>query len=570
MIVHGRDIVDGGPLDCDICIAGAGPAGITLACELEASGLSIILLEAGDSRFSPAAQAGLEGEVAPGNPHTPPTMYRRRVLGGASSIWGGRCVPLDPIDLEPRDYVGLSGWPISWDVLRACYDRAQPYFDAGAFDYEVAGALGPGAPPTISGFDDPDILTDQIERFSPPTDFGKRYAGQLHSARNIRVVTGAEALRVTTQGAAVTAVEAAVGDQRLTVRARRFVLAMGGLEIPRLLMNSDATARGGLGNEGGALGRYYMCHLENTLGRLQLIPPKRPITLHFERSLDGAYVRRKFILSAAAQRREGLLNTAFRLHYPPIADPSHGSGVLSAVYLAKDSVLPEYRRKLATIEIANRDRLRRDARFWAAHGMNVVLRAPDVAWFGIDWIRRRTLARRKLPFVVIRSRDGGYPLDFNAEQIPNPDSRVRLGDTVDRHGLRRLLVDWRAAAQDFDSLLGSLRVARDSFARSGVARLDFDEAQIADIISGSTPVGGHHIGAARMAVDPRDGVVDANCAVHGFQNLYCAGAAVFPTSGHANPTLTIVALAIRLADHLKADARRDGAAQTRLTQGASL
>ncbi len=556
VILRSAEIEDGATLAADLCIVGAGPAGISIACEMLGSGLSVILLEAGRRSFAKLVQEGLAGEVEAGSPHSPPDMFRRRVLGGASSIWGGRCVPLDPIDLERRDYVPYSGWPIHWPELEQYYWRAQGYFEAGDFDYSVASSLGSGAPETIQGFRHPDILTDRLERFSPPTDFGRRFGRILAELPDIVLLLETEALRLVAPDAAprirVTTLEAVCAGKRLDIRAERYVVAAGGLETPRLLMLSDPSRRGGLGNDGGALGRYYMCHLENTLGRLQLLPKERPVSLHFEQLSDGVYTRRKLALSAEAQRRESLLNMAFRLHYPPISDPSHRSGILSSVYLLKDSVLPEYRRKLATIEIAKRDTLHRDARFWLAHGVNVLRDLPAVSWFCVDWSRRRVLARRKLPFVVVDSRAGVYPFDVNAEQIPTSDSRVMLADHSDRHGRRMLKVDWRVTSQDTDSLMRSMRLLQRDFAASGVARLDFEDG-LEDAVVASTPVGGHHIGTARMSESPREGVVDPNGAVHGVANLFCAGSAVFPTCGHANPTLTLVALAVRLADHLKAD-----------------
>ncbi|HWX46534.1 MAG TPA: GMC family oxidoreductase [Roseomonas sp.] len=561
MILDALSLAPGTSLEADLCIVGGGAAGLSLACALEGSGLSVLLLEAGGRKFDAAAQGGLNGEVAEGSIHSPPHMYRRRVLGGATSIWGGRCVPFDPIDLERRDWVPQSGWPIGWEALSAYYPAAQQYFEAGAYAYDVPEALGPGAPPTIEGFDDPDITASRIERFSRPTDFGKANSARLAASTQVRVLLNAHAVRLVAENGPVEVLEGASAPGRgFTVRARRYVLATGGLEVPRLLMASDPSRRGGLGNEGGALGRYYMCHAENTLGRLRLLPANRPIALDFEVTPDGIYVRRKFGLSDAAQRREGLLNTIFRLHYPLIADPAHGSGVLSAMYLVKDAILPEYRRKLATIEIANRGKMQRDSRFWLAHMANVLRDSPGVLNFGQKWLRKRTFASRKLPFVVVRSRDGSYPLDVNAEQVPNPESRVTLGRETDAFGLPRLRVDWRLHPADVDSLVRSMKLARAAFARSGVAQLDFDDATIEDEVRASTPVGGHHIGTARMSETPRDGVVNADCAVHGVPNLYIASSAVFPTCSHANPTLTIVAMALRLADHLKARAAEDGAA----------
>ena len=552
MILDARSIPPSETLRCDVCIVGAGAAGITVACELEQSGLDVILLEAGGLKYDAALQEGLDGTVADGSIHSPPSMYRRHVAGGATTIWGGRCVPLDPIDLMQRDYVPHSGWPIDWRELEDFYPRAMAYCEAGHYAFQVRDALGTSARATVEGFDDPDLLTAQLERFSLPTDFGKTYLDRLKVAPRIRVVVRAKAIRLNETGGRIIGLDCESAPGRcLKVVASDYVLTLGGLETTRLLVVSDRTRRGGLGNDGDALGRFYMCHIENTLGTLRFEPAGRRIALHFERSLDGVYVRRKFTVSAAAQQRERVLNTAARLHYPLIADPSHRNGVLSMMYLVKDAIIPEYRRKLATIEIQNRDRLTRDGAFWASHMANVGLDALNVARFGIDWLRRRTFARRKLPFVVVTSRNASYPLDVNAEQVPDRRNAITLADTRDAHGIQRLVVNWRLTPQDIDSMVRTLHLARASFARSGCGFLEFDDDTISEQVSASTPVGGHHLGTARMSNAPAEGVVDRHCAVHGVANLHLAGGAVFPTCGHANPTLTIVALSIRLAERLR-------------------
>ncbi|WP_419898819.1 GMC oxidoreductase [Roseomonas sp. USHLN139] len=555
MIIDARSLPQGQVLQADLCIVGGGAAGLTVAQSLLGSGLSIIVLEAGGRRFEPAAQEGLQGAVAEGSPHPTPDLYRRRMLGGATSIWGGRCVPLDPIDLERRAWVENSGWPIGWEELQRHYPAALAACDAGSWGPTVAEALGEAAPPSIAGFAHPDILSDGLERFSRPTDFGRAAHDRLAAAPEVQLLLHAQALKLVAPRGPVERLEAASAPGRsFTIRARRYVLAGGGLEVPRLLMASDGSRRGGLGNEGGALGRFYMCHVENTLGLLRFDPVKRPVALHFETTAEGIYVRRRFAVAAEAQRREGLMNTIFRLHYPLIADPSHGSGVLSAMYLVKDLIIPEYRRKLAAVERAERGRMTRDAGFWARHLGNLLRDAPGVAHFGQDWIRRRILASRKLPFVVMPSRAGAYPLDINAEQVPDADNRVTLTDQRDAHGMPRLSVDWRLKRADIDSLTRSMLLIRDAFAQSGCATLELDTATLEQAVAASTPVGGHHIGTTRMASSPREGVVDADCAVHGAPNLFVASASVFPSCGHANPTLTVVALALRLAAHLRATA----------------
>lgn len=538
-------------INCDVCIVGSGAAGMTIACELEGSDIDVVLLDAGGTKYDAELQETLRGEVAEGSVHYPPDMYRRRILGGATTIWGGRCVPLSPIDLEHRDYVPYSGWPISWDELERYYPAAQTYCEAGHYAYDVVRALGDAAHATISDFAEVDVEASQIERFSPPTDFGRTYWERIARSGNVRVLLHAKAIRLQEAGRIIAKLEAeGGGTRRLTVHARHYVLAMGGLETPRLLMTSDVTRRGGIGNDGGALGRFYMCHMENTFGLLRLCPQTRPVMFGIERAPEGVYVCRKFTISAAAQRREKLLNTTARPDHPLISDPKHRNGVLSAMYLAKGTTNSEYRRKLAIIEIARRDTLLRDYQFWAAHLTNIGLDGVTVARFGIDWLRQRTFARRKLPFVAYQSPDGTYPLDVNAEQIPDPANAVTLSSTYGPDGLRQIRVNWRPTDQDVDSLFRTTKLMSAAFAQTDCGTLEFDEAELMSAIRSSTPVGGHHIGTARMANCPAYGVVDRHCKVYGLENLHLAGSAVFPTCGHANPTLTIVALSIRLSERL--------------------
>ncbi len=556
MMIDARQLAPGVHLEAEVCVVGAGAAGITVAHELVLAGRDVLLLEAGDFRYRTATNEAMRGSVAEGSRHAPPHMYRRWIVGGATSIWGGRCVPLDSIDVERRSWVSNSGWPISWSTLDAYYRRAHPYLEVGCYEYQVAGALGLNAPETIFGLQDPDIDATLVERFSPPTHFGRAYRAWLKDARQIRLVTGAMTTAIEAASGSVHAVHAAAAPGRgIRISAQRYVLAVGGIETVRLLMHSDVEGRGGLGNQGGHLGRNYMCHIEAMLGELRLLPYNRPIALHFERTGGGVYVRRKLVLSEAAQRRIQLLNTAFRLHHPLIADATHCSGILSAMYLVKDALLPEYRRKLTVLEIAGRDRVVRDARFWLSHVKNVALDSPDVIRFSIDWAFRRIFARRKLPFVVIESRLGCYPIEVNAEQVPNPLSRITLSADRDAYGIPRPHVDWRITEQDRESLRDSVFTLQKAVARTGIGRVQISDDKLDSGIATATPIGGHHIGTARMAASARDGVVDTDCRVHGMANLFVASSAVFPTCGHANPTLTILALAVRLADHLHRDLR---------------
>jgi choline dehydrogenase-like flavoprotein len=168
------------------------------------------------------------------------------------------------------------------------------------------------------------------------------------------------------------------------------------------------------------------------------------------------------------------------------------------------------------------------------------------------------LAQRKFPSVIIRPRANLFSLDFHGEQVPNRASRIRLAEARDRLDMPQVQIDWRYAEQDVRTVGKGFDLLRDDIAQSGAGELCLgpDETDFESVVRRDGAYGGHHIGTARMGSSPTMGVVDADCRVMGINNLYIAGSAVFPTSSQANPTLTIVALAIRLARHLRADAAR--------------
>lgn len=534
-----------GELAADVCIVGAGAAGIALACELDGSGRSVLLVDAGGFRPDLAWSNELYAGSADA-PHPAPTEFRRIGFGGTTGIWGGRCVPFDPIDFERRDWLPGSGWPIGYDEVARHYARALAYCDAGEFDFSVGGSL-PGAPPTIPGAVDAGVLrADRIERYSLPTDFGKRYRERLARSQDVRVLPEARCVAIVREPGAqrVAAIEVADRAQRRRrVVARRFVLATGGIETVRLLLASDPEGPG-LGNRSDKLGRYYACHFENVIGRV--VPAGARLPFHFERTRDGVYCRRKLQFAEGAQREHRLLNSAFRLHFPDYSDASHGSAVMSAIYLAKSLLLPEYQ---AILQHGSHEQL---ASPRGAHLRNVLAGMPQLVRFSFQMLFGRVLAQRKLPYTLEPNADGSFPLEFNCEQTPLESSRITLGEGRDAGGLPRVHVQWRLAPEDVAAAQRGFLLLRDALGRTGTCTLQFDEASLAERLRHSVPLGGHHIGCARMAASAAQGVVDADCALFELPNLHVASSAVFPTASHANPTLTIVALAMRLADRLKA------------------
>ena len=548
MLLDAAELDPGTLLQADICIVGAGAAGITLALQFADTQTQVLLLEAGGWDEEPATQALYDGELAPGTRHPPPIRYRRRQFGGSTAIWGGRCVPFDPIDFEQRPWVPDSGWPIPYEAVAGHYGQAAALCEAGDAHFHA----GHGWPDILQGFAGADFAADTLERFSCPTNFARRYAARLRAAANIRVVLHANVTQVRTcpDGGAVAGLAAAslattsVAGRRFEVSAETYVLAAGGLETTRLLLASRDYHAAGIGNAHDQLGRHYMCHLAGTLGALR---PHVAVHHGYTLAEDGAYCRRRFTLRPDAQRRLRTGNFTARLHHPRIGDPSHRSGALSALYLAAPLITPEY----AT-------RLQDGGRGLAAHLAHAgnIARAPvQTARFLLHLLGRRMLADRKFPSIIVAPPSGCFSLDVHAEQLPNPDSRVTLGSGTDALGMPPLRVDWRHLPTDIDTVRLSLRALSADLARTGAATLDYDEAAVEELMLRDGAYGGHHIGTARMSASPREGVVDGDCLVHGMRNLFVAGSAVFPTSGQANPTLTIVALALRLAEHLKESKR---------------
>jgi choline dehydrogenase-like flavoprotein len=546
VIVDADAIEPGAYLWADVCIVGGGAAGVSLALALTGQGLRIVLLESGKLRGHAATQALYAGEVADDRLHSPPDKYRQRRMGGSTVTWGGRCVPFDPIDFETRSQVPYSGWPISYDDLLPFYPEANALAEAGRFSYDADEALGPCAPPMIRGFDSALVRTNSLERFSCPTDFGRRYARRLQLATDVKVLLGANctAIRLEAGGMNVDELEVrTLAGRQFRVVVRSAVLATGGLETARLLLASRDVASAGIGNEHDVVGRYYMCHIAGNVGTLRLKGSTNDVRHGYEVTPEGIYCRRRLAVAAGEQRRRGLANAVARLHFPRITDPRHRNGVLSGLFLTRRLISYEYGKRL-------NDGTQATAALYARHLLNVVADPFDTSAFLAHWVVRRTLAARKFPSVILRNRTNCFSLEMHGEQVPRPDSRVTLTRKMDALGMPQLRVDWRYSRGDIESVRRTLELLAQEFERSGVGHLEVDGDTLEEDLLRFGAYGGHHIGTARMGTDARTSVVDADCRVHSVKNLYVAGSAVFPTSSQANPTLTLIALSLRLGRHL--------------------
>jgi choline dehydrogenase-like flavoprotein len=547
VILDTQDLPDADLLYSSVCIVGAGAAGISLALEFCGTTTDVLLLESGGLKPEKETQSLYAGSVANERLHSAPDRYRQRRFGGTTTIWGGRCVPFDGIDFESRDYVPNSGWPIAPDALELFYPKANQLCEVGPFAYRTEDAFTVAPKPMLEGFHSSLFSTNTLERISCPTDFGRRYGYRLDSAANVRVLLHANVTHIKLNSAGDRVEELAIrtlAGKSCTIKATHFVLAVGGLEVPRLLLANRDVQPHGIGNQFDVVGRYYMCHLAGTIGRIQIGGSLDNVYHGYDISDEGVYCRRRLALRPEAQRQRRLGNFIARLHHPRITDPAHKNAVLSSLYLAKFLIPYEYARRLYGDDAGHFGK-------WFKHLANVVTGPAEVAKFAWHMLSDRAFAERKFPSIIIKSKANLFSLDFHSEQVPNPSSRVTLDTNADPFGVPRISIDWRHSDADLATVSGSLALLAQEFRRLQIGTFDYDPATVELEMTRYGAYGGHHIGTVRMGLDPKTSAVDPNCGVHGIQNLYIAGACVFPTSSQANPTLTVIALALRLAEHIK-------------------
>ncbi|WP_066737826.1 FAD-dependent oxidoreductase [Cupriavidus sp. D384] len=543
-------------LQTQVCVIGSGPAGIACALELARRRIDVILVEAGGTDHLPEAQAMCDAEIVDPRRHAPMHDAVRRALGGTSWLWGGRCLPFDPIDFEPRDHVPDVGWPVSYAEIAPWYRIACEYANCGRPTFTLAELEAPSArQPLTNTFQPGAVIASDLERWSGEPNFARRYAEALRTSPHVRLLLDATCVAIdlmpgSEQIRSVGVVTGLCGDTRLRIRADRYVLACGGLESTRLLLNANLQHNDQLGNRGGMLGCHYMGHVSGKIASVRLHADPARTVWHFERDAQGFYARRRLTVPAEMQHRHGLLNTAMWLDNPPLADPRHGNGLLSMAYLALRT--PGLSRLLAAPAIARLTTAGGPPDALTAHLRNVARALPKIAAFVPPFAYRHYLARPRLPGFMLQSPTNLYALHYHAEQLPHRASRVTLADSADRHGMRRLKVDLRFQRADAESVVRGHALLDRHLRDTGAGQLDYwtPASERVDAVLAIAADGFHQIGTARMAADWRRGVVNRDCRVFGTRNLYVASSAVFPTSSQANPTLTILALAARLAHHL--------------------
>jgi choline dehydrogenase-like flavoprotein len=553
MIDDARQIPASEVLEADICILGGGAAGICLAREFIGTTDSVLLLPGGGPNQTASGLDLYRGAVDPPGSHEPLEENRLRMWGGTTTVWGGRCVPFDPIDFAERPWIPHSGWPITHEEILPYLERANRVSEAGPAEFDAREVFPGTQAEIIHGFDSPAIQSWPLERWSVPTDYSKRYHQDFSSAPNVRVLMHAHGLRLypDASGDKIEFVEAACKPGKIfSIRAKTFILACGALETARLLLASNTKFPAGIGNENDLVGRFYQSHLFGVCGSLTLNKPTENFIYDFEKDDDGVYCRRRFWLSPEFQEKLQTNNVVGFFFRNITAGSEHRNGMVSLVMLVKTILggAKKGPRRLLCILKTQREDLLNHAKIVLQDGFSI---APQVAAV----IYTRFFQKRRLPMILPPQKNNHFPLFFQTEHAPNYQSRVILDPSQqDEFGLPRLKAQIRFSPIDHHTVRTFIRTFADRVEETGLGEFSLSKDDLAFLENpNSRPFNSnsHNIGTTRMSQDPSAGVVDPNCRVHSTQNLYIASSSVFPTSSHANPTLMIIALAIRLADHLK-------------------
>ena len=508
MHIDARELPANSIIEGDVCIVGAGAAGISIALDWIGSDHKVILLEGGGFEYDDKVQDLYAGKTT-GQHYFPLKSARLHYFGGTTGHWAGFCSTFDEIDFEKRDWIPHSGWPIKRADLDPFYKRAHTNVELGPYQYDWK-YWQQQDPQLQSVLKDESVVWNKVWQFNN-TRFGTKYRDAIVNAKNVHLYTYANLVDITANENVSAIKQVTVKNytgKQHTVKAKHFILACCSVQNARILLSANKQAPKGLGNDHDNVGRYFMEHLEIKSAELWLSRPD-PLKLY---AWDfGKKMRCELAITKEQQAKNKILN---------------GTASLIPLSMAK-KVKP-------IIDVWNSDNPQKN-------NDKMMEEYSDAG---------KEVRNAKADDKIFRS----YELFTRIEQAPNPDSRITLDKEKDVLGMPRANLHWVLTPLEKHSIRKIYELIGQQIGKSGAGRVKlmeylWDEKDTA--WPAFTGGGWHHMGTTRMSDDPANGVVDANCKVHGIANLHIAGASCYATAAAPNPTLTVIALSLRLSDHLK-------------------
>ena len=513
MLIDGRQIAKGTTLKTDVCIVGTGAAGLTLAQELDRASFSVLLLESGGLTSESTVQSLADGTTEK-DPY-PFMESRSRQFGGTTTRWSGVCIPLDASDFQYRSWLPYSGWSFDLSHLQPYYQRARTIFGLPPSDYPIE---------KTSPFCQQPLETKQMQ-FSNPLDLGSKYREQITRSQNITLITYSNVTELIPDATEKTIVKLKIKgfkEHEFSVEPKTVILATGGIENARLLLASNSHNPKGLGNNRDLVGRFFMEHYLKTGGVFSL-KQQRQNALFFTDGnlLDRTHIQGTLGLTDELRMQKQLLNIYLRFYRYSILEDAQA--VIAAKQLPAALTQEKDLKKVGSLaQKIVKDNLTTLPRYISWHFWNKLSKKARFDYVRVQgWI----------------------------EQEPDPENRVTLSKEKDYLGQPKAHLTLRFSDRVWHSVEQSLEQFDLALQQQGFGSLEYNSDRIKHLTS-YDKIGLHHMGTTRMHDDPNQGVVDANCKVHDLANLYIAGSSVFPTGGAANPTFTIAALSLRLADHI--------------------
>lgn len=523
MILDFERCVDVQSYAADVCIVGSGAAGLTIAAQFSTTSQTVLILEAGGLAYEPETQSIYDSDVI-GNRHVGVHTGRARIFGGTTTLWGGQALRMDADEFEAKNWIAHSGWPISRRELDPYYDRAEQQLSIGPdIAYETLCTMFKVQPAPFNQ----ETMGIACSRWTSRPNFARKFLDELAQSNHITILLHANATEVVVgeDGSAVRSVTfSTLGGKRGSATAKAVVLCAGGIEIPRLLLASDRVHSAGVGNSRDLVGRFFQDHLHIAYGNLITVDPRRVTELFHSFYWRGVKYAPKIIPSRARRTMDRMLSIHGEVLFEAAPDSAFVAGkqLMNSLLGRSVSQRPPTAVLLRRIAADPFEALR------LAYRLHVKHRIGDSA--------KRTMR-----------------IAAQCETAPDPNSRVKLAVARDRLGMPRTEIDWRIGDLERRTLIEFWDILVGEFTRLRLATptgptADLSEASWTESVTDSA----HHMGTTRMSDSSGLGVVDRNCRVHGMANLYIGSSSVFPTSTRSNPTLTIMALCIRLADYLKA------------------